>query len=160
MYNIRTIPVLKSSLDIGIIDVRQNLQVLKLGEHAPQPPLLVHLASGKGVWVSLPETCDPVSLRLNLLKLLCSVGDEDLSCFLEALVGEFIEGNARRVCKRCPTSSRANWKLASSHELALESRNMDCCRIGVVVIRGLLDLDVRGLSSWARGGKGTNCDGG
>jgi hypothetical protein len=90
----RTFAILKPPFDVGVIDICQNLELLQLLGHAPQSPLFVHVTTRESAWIDLLQPSDTSSFRLNLLELLRSVGDQDLSGFLEALVWQFIERNA------------------------------------------------------------------
>ena len=139
---LHTVSIFKPSLDVGIIDICHDLKLLQLLDHAPQSPLLVHVAPWKGVWVHLLQTSNAGSFGVDLLELLCSISDKKFACFLKALVGQLVEWNSRRVGERRASSSRSNWKASSSYKLALQSGDMDRNWIRVVVIGGLLSFDL------------------
>lgn len=90
-----TLSVLESSLYVGIVDVGINLQFLEMRFHSLQSLLFLCFAAIDETRIRIPQSLYSATLCFNLLELLGSVLDQDLTCFLKALIGEGIERDAR-----------------------------------------------------------------
>lgn len=90
-----TITVLKAALDNGIVNVGEDLVLLKLLPETDEAHLLPSLAAFDLVSGGCLELPDPGHLLPNALDLLSAVLLQDATGLLKALVGQLLEGNIR-----------------------------------------------------------------
>ena len=84
--------VFKLPLHHGIVDVRQDDQLIEVLPHTPQTRLF-RQSSAARCGLLRHQVADPQLLRLNVFDLFLSVLGENLPGFLEALVRELFEGH-------------------------------------------------------------------
>lgn len=105
--NIPTVSIFESLLDQRVIDIGQDLGGLQLRPHAPQASvlsLLIPICDRHNV----KELINAVPVSLNHFELLSTVFLEELSGFLEALVGQLFEGDILARGDGSSSSSRSN----------------------------------------------------
>ena len=135
-----TLAVFEPPLDHGVVDVCVNLEFVEVTLHAVDA-VLVPLFVLRLNRLSL-ESGNLLALNLNVLDLLFAVLDQDFAGFLETLVGQLLERDARARENGGTTSARSDRsETTGTEELALcsggkdivlaERRNRWClCRCG------------------------------
>lgn len=139
-----TMAVFKPLLDQWIVDIGQNLQMLQVQMHRRQSPLFRNLPA---LLLSrlIRKLGNAFPLLFNLSELLGAVGCEDLTCFLEALVGELLEGDVGGGLESGSASTGADWLDASGEKLPFFFASGD--KVGV---KG------RGRGRWRERGGGSS----
>jgi hypothetical protein len=120
-----TLPILEPLLDNRIIGIRQHLQLLQILVHRHQLPLLADLPP-KLRYIRRLHLRDPFPLLLDLLQLDLPVCSEDLARFLEALVGQLLEGDVAGAGEGGAAPTGADGEEATGGEEVLFFAGVDC----------------------------------
>lgn len=124
--DVHTQPILKPLPNNGIVNIRQNLQILQPLLHTPQPMRLPRI-------LVLPklqfQSLDPLPLHPNLLHLLRPILLQHLPRLLKALVRQLVEGDVGAEGNGCPPASGADgFDVVGGEEFALGAGGVDDVR--------------------------------